>query len=114
MSEHPMADARTVMIYVTCKDEAEAERISKALLEERLVACANMLPIRSLYRWEGKMEDESEVAVLYKSRGELAEDVVKRVRELHSYDVPCVEVVEVDGGSPDFLKWVLDETEKGS
>jgi periplasmic divalent cation tolerance protein len=107
-----MADARTVMIYITCKDEGEAERISRALLEGRLVACANMFPIRSLYRWKGKMEDEPEVAVLCKSRGELADDVVRRVRELHSYDVPCVEVVEVTGGSPDFLKWVRDETEK--
>ena len=59
-----MPDA-TVMVYVTCKDEEEAARISKALLERRLAACANMWPIRSLYRWEGRMEDEREVAVLY-------------------------------------------------
>ena len=106
-----MSPSDTVMIYITCKDEDEAVEISRALLDKRLVACANMFPVRSLYRWEGKMEDEGEVAVLYKSRAELAGRVTEEIRALHSYDVPCIEVVKVEGGNPDYLKWVGDETD---
>ena len=100
----------TVMVYVTCTDEDEAARISKALLEMRLVACANVWPIRSLYRWEGKLEDEREVAVLYKTRETLADKVVEAIKGMHSYKVPCVEVVRVEGGNTEFLEWVMGET----
>lgn len=105
-----MPEKETIMVYITCKDEDEALSISRTLLEERLVACANMFPIRSLYRWEGKMEDDREMAVLFKSRTEHTKLLVARIKELHSYDVPCIETVKVDGGNPDFIKWVRDET----
>jgi len=105
-----MPKEETIMVYITCKDEDEAMSISRTLLEERLVACANMFPIRSLYRWERKMEDERETAVLSKSRREHTRLLVARIKELHSYEVPCIEIVKVDGGDPDFLGWVRDET----
>ena len=101
----------TVMVYITCRDEDEARNVTKTLLDEKLVACCNMWPVRSLYTWEGSLEDHMEWAALYKTREELADKLIDRIKELHSYKVPGIEVVKVDGGLPDYLQWVGDETE---
>ncbi len=106
-----MASEPTVMVYITCRDEDEARSVTKALLEEKLVACGNMWPVRSLYNWEGRLEDHMEWAALYKTREELADRLVARIKELHSYKVPGIEVLKVDGGFPEYLQWVRDETE---
>jgi periplasmic divalent cation tolerance protein len=80
-------------------------------VEERLVACVNVLDtVRSLYWWEGKVQEEDEALFVAKTRSELVEKVVARVKELHSYQVPCVVALPVAAGNPDFLDWITAET----
>lgn len=98
-------------IYITTGDEDEARRIGRTLVEERLVACVNILPIKSIYRWKGKIEEEGEAAMFLKTRAELAERVIERVKELHSYEVPCIVSLPIEKGNPDYLKWIEESTE---
>lgn len=100
-----------VWIYVTCADQAEASRIGRALVKERLAACANIVgSVRSIYRWKGKIKEGREVALVLKARQATLTKLTTRVRELHSYDVPCVVALPIVGGNRDFLDWVKKET----
>ena len=99
-------------IYITTKDEDEARKIGRTLVEEKLAACVNILPIKSIYRWEGEIEEEGETAMLVKTRAELADKVIERVKELHSYEVPCIVSLSIDKGNPDYLKWIEESTTK--
>jgi periplasmic divalent cation tolerance protein len=101
------------ILYVTCPSEDEAIRIGETLVEEKLVACANILGrTTSIFRWEGKVQRENEVALILKTRSELVDNVTVRVKALHSYKVPCVAAMSVSGGNPDFLNWIEIETAK--
>jgi periplasmic divalent cation tolerance protein len=97
-------------IYITAGSEEEAAGIGKTLIEERLAACINILPVRSVYRWEGSIEDEVEVAAFIKTRDSLAEKVIDRVKSLHSYEVPCIVVLPIKQGNPDYLQWIEEST----
>ncbi len=97
-------------IYITTGDEDEARRIGRTLVEEKLAACANILPIESIYRWKGNVEEEGEVAMFVKTRAELADEVIRRVKELHSYEVPCIVALPITKGNPDYLKWIEEST----
>ena len=97
-------------IYITAKDEDEARKIGKTLVKEKLAACVNIHPIKSIYRWEGGIEEEGEVAMLVKTKAELADEVIRRVKELHSYEVPCIVSLPIDKGYPDFLNWIKEST----
>ena len=97
-------------IYITAGDEAEARKIGKTLVEEKLAACVNIHPIKSIYRWEGKIEEEEEIALFVKTKAELADEVIARVKELHSYDVPCIVSFPIEKGYPDYLKWIEEST----
>ena len=100
-----------VTVYATFGDAAEADRIARILVEERLAACANMLgPCRSIYRWQGAVEQADEVAVLFKTRAEGAQALVARLGELHSYDVPAAIVWPIADALPAYAQWVRDET----
>lgn len=99
-------------IYITTKDEDEARKIGRTLVEEKLAACVNIHPIKSIYRWEGVIEEEGETAMLVKTRTELADKVIERVKELHSYEVPCIVSLPIDKGNPDYLKWIEESTTK--
>lgn len=99
------------LLYVTCASEDEAIKIGETLVEERLVACANVLGrMTSIYRWEGKTQRDTEVALILKTRSELVGNATARVKALHSYTVPCVAAVSISGGNADFLNWVELET----
>ena len=98
------------LIYITTKDEEEARKIGKTLVEEKLVACVNIHPIKSIYWWEGKITEESEIAMLVKTKAELVDEVIKRVKQLHSYEVPCIISLPIEKGYPDFLKWINQST----
>ena len=99
-------------IYITTGDEAEARKIGRTLVEEKLAACVNFHPIQSIYRWEGKIEEEREIAVLVKTRAELADRVIERVKELHSYEVPCIVSFPIEKGYPAYLQWIGESTRK--
>lgn len=98
------------MLYVTCANTEEALRIAELAVEERLAACANLLgAIESVYRWEGKIEHGCETALLLKTTESCADALTARIKELHSYECPCVVRTDVAGGNQDFLKWIADE-----
>ena len=97
--------------YITAGSEDEAKRIARSLLDERLIACANVLPgMTSLYRWQGRVAEDAEVVLIVKTRAALVAAVVERVGALHSYDCPCVVALPVEGGNPAFLDWIGEET----
>ncbi|HYL58496.1 MAG TPA: divalent-cation tolerance protein CutA [Candidatus Acidoferrales bacterium] len=103
---------RLRVILVTAGSEERAVAISRALVNERLAACVNIVgPIRSIYRWRGKVEDDREYLLLIKTRATLYVRVERRVRELHTYDVPEVLALSADRGSPPYVKWLLESTE---
>ncbi|MEE8283611.1 MAG: divalent-cation tolerance protein CutA [Alphaproteobacteria bacterium] len=100
-----------VLLYVTAGDADEAARIGRALVEERLVACASVIPgVRSIYRWEGAVRDEGEAVLIAKTIEDRAEAATARIKALHGYDLPCVVVVALTGGNTDFLEWIESET----
>lgn len=96
-----------VLLYVTCANHQEALRIARILVEERLVACANIMPQHTaVYGWEGQVRDEPEVAMLLKTQAEMTARVSERIKSLHSYSIPCVVALPIQGGNPDFLLWI--------
>ncbi len=99
------------MLYITAADEKEAEAIAATLVEERLVACVTMLPVRSVYRWEGAVQHDTETVLFAKTRADLVERAMARIVELHSYEVPCVLVLPIEAGHRPYLDWVDEVTE---
>lgn len=101
----------TIVVYITAPNEDEAGRIARTLVEERLAGCVNILrEIRSIYSWQGRIEDESEVLMILKTRKSLFETLKERVKELHSYSVPEIIALPVIDGSEDYLKWLEEVT----
>lgn len=100
--------------YITAGSRDEALALGRALVEERLAACANVIEgMTSVYRWQGAIQEDPEVVLIAKTRRELVDRLTARVRELHSYDVPCVVALPVQGGNAAFLDWIVAETERG-
>lgn len=99
-------------VYITTGSREEARRIGRALVEERLAACVNILDgMNSFYWWEGAVQDDQETVLIAKTRDRLQERLTARVRELHSYDCPCVVALPIEGGNPAYLDWLAAETE---
>jgi periplasmic divalent cation tolerance protein len=99
------------IVFITAGSEEEAASIGKTLVEERLAACANIVPrIRSIYRWQGKIHDEQESLVILKTRTSQFDVVQNRIKELHSYEVPEIISFPVSRGLPQYLEWVIMET----
>jgi periplasmic divalent cation tolerance protein len=97
--------------FATCKDARQAKTIARALVKEKLAACVTILPgITSVYTWEGKTEEASEVLLLIKSRSALSKKLVARIRALHSYLVPEVVTLTIASGNPAYLRWVREST----
>ena len=102
-----------IVVYVTAGSLAEADRLARALVEERLAACVNRIgPIQSVYRWDDKLEQSEEQLLIIKTPKELFAALEKRVRELHSYSVPEIVALPIVDGSQDYLRW-LDEQATG-
>ncbi|RMG87562.1 MAG: divalent-cation tolerance protein CutA [Candidatus Dadabacteria bacterium] len=96
---------------MTVPSREEGLRIGRALVEERLAACANVLPgLTSVYWWEGEVQEDPEAALVLKSRADLVERLTERVRELHPYSCPCVVALPIAAGNPAFLDWIRAET----
>lgn len=99
------------LVYVTAPSHEEAVRLARIAVGERLAACANVQgPITSVYWWDGKLNEDGEVALVLKTRAELVEALTARLREAHPYDCPCVVALPIDGGNPAFLAWIAAET----
>jgi len=96
------------IIYITCKDEQEAVNISKHLLNKKLIACSNMYPIRSMYKWQGKLQDEKEFVLMAKTIEKNYGKIKEEVKKLHSYDVPCILKIDAEANES-YDKWVNEE-----
>jgi periplasmic divalent cation tolerance protein len=109
-----MAKDTVMLTYITASNRDEAVKLARVLVEERLAACANVYDgITSFYWWEGKVQQEGEVSLLVKTRADLLEALTARVRELHTYTVPCVVSWPIAGGNETFLTWIREETRGG-
>ena len=100
-----------VVIYITAGSMSEAKKIGHALVEEKLAACSNIIsPINSIYNWQGKICDDKEALMILKTKKKLFKQIVKKVEELHSYDVPEIIAMPIIEGSSKYLSWVNEET----
>ncbi|QDU63147.1 Divalent-cation tolerance protein CutA [Planctomycetes bacterium Pan216] len=100
-----------MLVYMTTGEREEARTIGQALVQERLAACVNMIePMTSIYRWEGKIQEDKEVVLLAKTTSEQLADLIEKVKSLHSYACPCIVAVPIQGGNPAFLQWIAVET----
>jgi len=101
-----------LLVYVTCANMVEAKRIGGVLLDKRLVACVNIMPapVLSLYVWQGRREESQEVLLLAKTMEDRFEEARCCVRELHSYETPCITALPIVAGDSDFLDWVNTST----
>jgi periplasmic divalent cation tolerance protein len=98
------------LIYVTTASSDEAVRIAEAVVTERLAACANILEgVSSIFHWNGKLCREKETVLILKTTEEKAESLTARIKELHSYECPCIVILPIEGGHEPFLKWVASE-----
>ena len=95
------------LVYITCKDKKEAEKVSLHLLRERLIACANIFPIKSLYWWKGKIENAKEIVILAKTLEKNYEKIKLEVAKLHSYQVPCILKIDAEANKS-YDKWVKE------
>lgn len=100
-----------IVVLVTTASEEEAASIARELVNQRLVACANIIPrIRSLFRWEGQVAEEQEVLMILKSHARLFNELSSKIKELHSYSVPEIIALPITEGLPEYLQWVRNET----
>jgi len=104
----PPSSAEDVMMaYVTASSRAEALELGRALVQERLAACANVLDgMTAIYHWDGNLMEEDEAVLILKTTNNRLEALTARLRELHSYDVPCVVAWRIEAGNAAYLDWV--------
>ena len=101
-----------LLVLMTASNKAEASKIVRALLEEKLIACANIIePVSSFFWWQGKIESETEALAIMKTSETLFEKLHKRVTELHSYDVPEILALPVVAGSQSYFDWIKTSLE---
>lgn len=105
-------EVECVVVLVSCPSEAVAVELARALVGERLAACGSILPgIRSIYRWEGAVQDEAELLLLLKTRRDRADALCERVAALHPYQVPEAIALPVVTGLSPYLAWVSDQVD---
>ena len=106
-----MPETDICAVLTTAPDGDVAATLARTLVEERLAACVNLIPrVRSIYRWEGEIQDDSEVVLLIKSQRKRSEALAARIKDLHPYELPEVLVLPVSGGSAPYLDWIATET----
>jgi periplasmic divalent cation tolerance protein len=102
-----------LMVFVTVGDKEESLKIAQTLVNEKLVACVNIVPgIRSIYRWKDEVCDDEEFLLIMKTQTDLFPSLQKRVQEIHSYEVAEIIALPIAHGSPDYLQWVVENTSR--
>lgn len=109
MEARAQTDDPLVMLYVPCGGETEAKELATRLLDERLIACANLYASRSLYRWKGETADEQEHVLVCKTLSSRSEAAATRIQQLHSYDIPCILTVTPVRANNEFYRWACGE-----
>lgn len=96
------------LVYITCKNNGEAKKIAKFLLSKKLIGCANMFPISSMYKWKGKRVNAKEIVLIAKTKPVNYEKIKKVVSKIHSYSVPCIMKIDAVANEP-YYKWLMGE-----
>jgi len=100
-----------IAVFITAPSEDMAAAIARSLVEARLAACANIIRgIRSIYTWQGKVQDDPETLMIVKTRRDLFDGIKSKVKELHSYEVPEIVALPIVAGSEDYLRWLREST----
>ncbi len=103
--------AEHAVVFITVANEQDAIRIAETLVSEKLAACVSRVDrVSSVFRWEGKIQRESELLLIAKTAGRRLDALIKRVKELHSYSVPEVIALPIERGNPDYLSWIDEVT----
>lgn len=102
--------AEYIFVYTTFPDEEKAKEVGEHLIKEKLAACVNLWPIKSIYSWRDEIQHDQEVGMIIKTRKELYEKVEKRLKELHPYEVPAILEIEIRRGLEEYLEWVKEMT----
>lgn len=99
--------SRIKFIYITTHSKEEALELSDILINARLAACTNIFQeMTSTYLWEGKIKHQKECVLLVKTTAELVDEVIQKVRKMHSYELPCILCLDVEKGLPDYMNWI--------
>jgi len=99
------------VIISTCPDIATAEQLAKRLVDTQLAACVNIIPgIRSIYVWKGERQCDNEVILLIKAPGSAYPAIEQLIRDHHPYELPEIIAVDINGGLPEYLSWIRDQT----
>ena len=99
------------IIYTTFSNEKDAKEITKKLVEEKLIACGNIFPIKSFYYWENSLQEDEEYAAVLKTKDSVVDEAVERLKELHPYTAPAIIVFSAELKSENYAKW-MDEVVK--
>lgn len=101
--------SKITLVYIVTKNKSEAKKIGKALLQEGLAACVNILDgMQSMYRWKGKIEEARETVLIAKTTRKLFSKLSKKVKVIHSYEVPCILQIPVTDGNKEYVNWLLE------
>ena len=107
------AEKELCWVYITAGSIEEAKKIGRILVKQNMVACVNLLEnMTSIYKWKEELEEGCEVVMIAKTRKRLMPQLIETVTELHSYECPCIVVLPIEGGNPEFLRWIETETKK--
>ena len=110
-----MKNKENVVIFITTGTDEEAQVVSKALLNNRLAACVNTVPnINSLFWWHDKLDSAQESLLIVKSKASLLNEIVRLVKEVHSYETPEIVALPIIGGNPDYLNWIDKEIKQNT
>lgn len=106
-------NATVLMVYMTAANQAEAKRLARHLVEQKVAACVNILgAISSVYEWKGKVENAKEIALVAKTTTAAYPKLERIVKANHSYECPCIVAWKIDQGNPPFLQWVGEQAAK--
>ncbi len=99
-----------IAVYITARDEEEAEKIARQLLKQRQAACVNIVPgVSSHFWWQNKLDEAQEYLLIVKTKDALLPDIVRSVRKIHSYSVPEIIALPIIGGNQEYLDWIDSE-----
>ena len=94
--------------YITCSKKKEAQKIGTLLVKNKLVACANIISdVESIFRWKGKVDTSKEILIVGKTMNKNIQKIIKNVKKIHSYKIPCIIFFDIKNGNTDFLKWII-------
>jgi periplasmic divalent cation tolerance protein len=98
------------LVYMTAENQEEAHSIASVLIAEKLAACVNIFAdMNAVFMWKGEVQKEKETAFVAKTTADRIPDLIRRVKEVHSYECPCIVNLPIDGGNPEFLDWIESE-----